>query len=216
MAPRPSPTGPPDFAGPAAGRAIGYAWFTIGYNVVEFAIAVVAGLAASSIALLGFGADSGIEVFSAAIVLARLLVERDGRAPDLAKERLALRAIAVTFGLLALSLIVRGAAALVSGADPERSPAGIAITAASLVVMPWLARAKRTAGEQMGSPLVVADAAQTRFCAWLSLSTLLSLVGFWLLGWTWLDPVGGLVIAAFAVSEAREAWEGELAEDRDG
>jgi divalent metal cation (Fe/Co/Zn/Cd) transporter len=88
---------------------------------------------------------------------------------------------------------------------------GIGLTAASLVVMPTLARFKRLAGQALGSPLVIADAAETRLCAWLSVSTLAGLVAYATIGWAWIDPAGGFVIAAFALKEGREAWEGELA-----
>jgi len=92
---------------------------------------------------------------------------------------------------------------------------GIALTGLSIVVMPWLAHAKRKAGQAMNSRLVLADAAETRLCAWLSVSTFTGLLGYALVGWTWIDPVAGFVIAAFALLEGREAWEGELVEDDD-
>ncbi|MEP7204480.1 MAG: cation transporter [Ilumatobacteraceae bacterium] len=94
---------------------------------------------------------------------------------------------------------------------PHSSPVGLILLAASIIVMPWLARAKRLTGEALGSALVIADAAETRICAWLSVSTFAGLAAFSLFGWTWLDSVAGFVIAGFAVMEAREAWEGELA-----
>jgi divalent metal cation (Fe/Co/Zn/Cd) transporter len=87
---------------------------------------------------------------------------------------------------------------------------GIALTGVSIIVMPWLARAKRRVGEEMQSRLVVADATETKLCAWLSVSTFAGLLGYAIAGWTWLDPVAGFVIAAFAMQEGREAWEGEL------
>ncbi|GAB7035537.1 cation transporter [Streptomyces sp. NPDC021749] len=92
---------------------------------------------------------------------------------------------------------------------------GIALTGLSIVIMPWLARVKRKAGREMNSRLVVADAAETRLCAWLSVSTFAGLLAFALFGWTWLDPVAGFVIAAFAVMKGKEAWEGELVCDDD-
>jgi divalent metal cation (Fe/Co/Zn/Cd) transporter len=123
--------------------------------------------------------------------------------------------VAVTFFVLAIYLLVEGVRDLRIGAAPEASPVGIALTAASIVVMPWLAARKRAAGLAMRSRLVVADAAETRLCAWLSVSTFAGLLAYALVGWTWLDPAAGLVIAAFAIKEGREAWQGELGCDAD-
>lgn len=204
-----------DVGGVAARRAVRLEQATIAYNVVEGVIAVAAGLAAGSVALVGFGFDSGIEVAAASVVLWRLRADIRGGVVDEALQRLALRFIAVTFFVLAGYVIVEGVRDLVTGTAPDTSPVGIALTGASIVVMPLLARAKRRAGEAMGSRLVVADAAETRLCAWLSVSTFAGLVAFAVLGWTWIDAVAGFVIAGFAISEGREAWEGELVCDHD-
>jgi divalent metal cation (Fe/Co/Zn/Cd) transporter len=200
---------------PAARRAVAYEGVTIGYNVLEGVVAVSAGLVAGSVALTGFGVDSGIEVAAATVVLVRLLAELRGRGVDERRERLALRFIAVTFFTLAAYVLVEGARDLLTDAKPDTSPVGIALTAASVVVMPWLARLKRRAGEQLGNRLVIADSAETRLCAWLSVSTFLGLLGFAAFGATWIDSVAGFVIAYFAVREGREAWAGELACDDD-
>lgn len=205
----------PDVTGPAARRAVRYAQFTIGYNLIEGVIAVTAGLAASAISLIGFGVDSGIEVAAAAVVLTRLLVEIRGGAPDPVKERRALRFIAITFFALATYVTVEGIRDLTTGEAPDTSMVGIALTGVSIVIMPWLAHAKRKAGLEMNSRLVIADAAETKLCAWLSVSTFAGLVMFATVGWTWIDPVAGFIIAAFAIMEGREAWEGELVEDDD-
>lgn len=197
--------------GAAAPRALRYAQGTIAYNVVEGIIAVTAGLVAGSVALVGFGFDSWIEVTAATVVLIRLRAEIRGETVDELKERRALRVVAVTFFALAVYVTVEGVRDLVRGAVPEVSPAGIALTASSIVVMPLLARAKRRVGEQMGSRLVLADAAETKLCAWLSVSTFAGLAGYAVAGWTWLDPIAGFVIAVFALMEGREAWQGELA-----
>lgn len=179
-------------------------------------VAVIAGLVAGSVALTGFGVDSGIEVAAALVVLVRLLAELRGHGVDERKERLALRFIACTFFALAAYVFFEGARDLITGAVPDTSPVGIGLTAASIVVMPWLARAKRRVGVQLGSRLVIADAAETRLCAWLSVSTFPGLLGFAAFGATWIDSVAGLVIAYFAVREGREAWAGEIAcEDDD-
>lgn len=193
--------------------AIGLAVFTIAYNVVEGVVAVAAGVAAEAVSLVGFGLDSGIEVASAIVVLVRLTADLRGDEPDERRERIALRAIAVTFFALAAYLVADGVRALVVAERPDTSVVGIVLTAVSIVVMPTLAAVKRRVGVRLGSALVVADAAETRLCAVLSVSTFLGLLAYAALGWTWLDPVAGFLIAAFAVMEGREAWEGELVEE---
>ncbi|HET9655016.1 MAG TPA: cation transporter [Kineosporiaceae bacterium] len=193
-----------------ARRAVRLAWFTIGYNLLEGVIAVSAGLVASAVSLVGFGLDSGIELAAAVVVLIRLSADLRGGEPDEAAQRRALQFIAVTFLALAGYVTIEGIRDLATHAHPGTSPVGIALTGASLIVMPVLAAAKRRAGIAMGSQLVVADAAETRLCALLSLSTFAGLLGYALAGWTWLDAVAGFVIAGFALVEAREAWAGEL------
>ncbi len=181
--------------------------------MVEGLVAVGFGTLAGSIALTGFGFDSWIEVVAAAVVLRRVRAEVIGSRPDEVKDRKALRVVAVTFFVLAAYVVVEGARDLVTASEPSTSAVGIALTALSLIVMPVLARLKRIAGEEMGSRLVVADAAETRLCAWLSASTFAGLVGYAAFGWHWIDSVAGFVIAWFAVGEGREAWAGELVED---
>jgi len=191
-------------------RALRLEMLTIGWNSLEAIVAVTAGVVAGSVALTGFGGDSVIEVFAAAIVASRLAATIRGREPDEAREHLALRVIACTFFVLAAFVTLSGARDLLTQSKPETSPIGIAITSLSLVVMPLLARAKRRTGMALGNRLVVADAKETALCAYLSASTLLGLALYATLGWWWADPAAGFVIAAFAVKEGREAWEGDL------
>jgi divalent metal cation (Fe/Co/Zn/Cd) transporter len=198
-----------------AARAIVLERVTIGYNVVEGVIAVTFGILAGSIALTGFGFDSWIEVTAAAVVLRRLRAEVAGAEPDEAKERRALRVVAATFFVLAIYVTIEGVRDLVAGDEPSITVVGMILTALSAVVMPALARLKRAAGEAMNSRLVLADAAETKLCAWLSVSTLAGLAGFAFFGWGWIDPLAGFVIASFAIREGREAWEGELVCDDD-
>jgi divalent metal cation (Fe/Co/Zn/Cd) transporter len=205
----------PDVRARAARRAVRLESFTIGYNVLEGLVAVAAGAVAGSVALVGFGIDSGIEVAAATVVIVRLLADLRGDQYDANKERLALRFIALTFFALAVYVVVQGVRDLLIGERPDISVVGIVLTGLSIVIMPWLAWAKRRAGDAMNSRLVVADATETKLCAWLSVSTFAGLLGFAVLGWTWLDPVAGFVIAAFAIKEGREAWEGELVCDDD-
>lgn len=196
-----------------ARRAIRLEQFTIAYNLVEGVVAIAAGLAAGLVSLFGFGVDSAIEVSAAAVVLVRLRAEFHGGDVNPAKERRALRLIALTFFALAAYVVFEGTRNLLTGDKPDTSLVGLVLLGLSVVVMPVLARLKRQAGERLGSRLVIADAAETRLCAWLSVSTFLGLGAFSLLGWTWLDSVAGFVIAFFAIREGREAWEGELLED---
>jgi hypothetical protein len=192
-------------------RGLRLAWFTIGYNLAEGAIAVTAGAAAGLVSLVGFGIDSGIESISAVLVAMRLSARLRHGSVDEAKERRALRLVAITFFLLAGYVLVEGIRGLVVGEAPDSSPVGVAVLVASLVVMPLLAAAKRRVGLALGAdPLILADAAETKVCVLLSGSTLAGLVLFQLTGAAWLDPVAGFVIAAFAIHEGIEAWHGEL------
>ncbi len=198
---------------PLATRAIRLEQATIAYNVVEGVVAVGAGLAAGLVSLIGFGIDSGIEVAAATVVLVRLIAEYRGGEVSESKERRALRLIALTFFALAAYVVFEGTRNLLTGETPNTNTVGVVLLGLSVLVMPVLARLKRQAGERLGSRLVLADAAETRLCAWLSVSTFVGLGAFSLFGWTWLDSAAGFVIALFAVREGREAWEGELLED---
>jgi divalent metal cation (Fe/Co/Zn/Cd) transporter len=200
----------PDVRGSAARRAVRLEQATIGYNIVEGIVAVTAGLIAGSVALIGFGFDSVIEVAAATVVLIRLRAEIRGGQVDEDKQRRALRFVAITFFVLAAYVTVEGVRDLIEGSTPNTSIVGVVLTGLSIVVMPWLAHAKRKTGQAMNSRLVIADAAETQLCAWLSVSTFAGLLAFAVFGWTWIDPVAGFVIALFAVKEGREAWEGEL------
>jgi len=194
-------------------RGLGLAWFTIGYNVAEGAVAVTAGALAGLVSLVGFGIDSGIESISAVLVAMRLLARLRHGTVDEAREHRALRLVAVTFFLLAGYVLVEGIRSLLVGEVPDTSVVGIVVLVASLVVMPMLAAAKRRVGVALGGdPLILADAAETRLCVLLSVSTLAGLVLFQLTGAAWLDPIAGFVIAVFAVHEGIEAWRGELVE----
>ena len=194
-------------------RGLGLAWFTIGYNVAEGAVAVTAGALAGLVSLVGFGIDSGIESISAVLVAMRLLARLRHGTVDEAREHRALRLVAVTFFLLAGYVLVEGIRSLLVGEVPDTSAVGIVVLVASLVVMPVLAAAKRRVGVALGGdPLILADAAETRLCVLLSVSTLVGLVLFQLTGAAWLDPIAGFVIAGFAVHEGIEAWRGELVE----
>ena len=172
------------------------AWMT-----VEAAVGIVAGIAASSIVLIGFGLDSVIEFFAAAVVVWQLR----GTVSE-ERESRALRLIGGTFFALAAYLAIESVTDLVSQHRPEQSTAGIAVTAAALVVMPLLALAKRRTGQMLGNRALVADAAESAFCAFTSAAALAGIgLNGWL-GWWWADPAAALVIAGLAVREGIEAW----------
>lgn len=177
---------------------------TIGYNLVEAIVAIAAGAAASSVALIAFGLDSTIEVLSAAAV-AWQFTRRD---PE-RWEKGTLRVITVAFFALAAYVTVSSLLALFMSVEVERSPVGIAITALSVVVMPFLSLAERRAGRELGSATAVADSKQTLICTYLSAAVLVGLVLNSAFGWWWVDALAGLVIAGFAVREGLEAWRGD-------
>lgn len=177
---------------------------TITYNVVEAAVAITAGTIASSTALIGFGLDSVVEVSSAAAV-AWQFAGPDPRA----RERIALRVIAVSFFALAAYVTTESVRALVTGAEAEHSTVGLTLAALSLLVMPALSYAQRRAGRELDSRSAVADSRQTLLCTYLSAVLLVGLGLNSLFGWSWPDPVAALVIAAVAVREGIDAWRGD-------
>ena len=184
--------------------------------MAEGVVAVAAGLLAGLVSLVGFGLDSGIESATAVLVALRLSARLRLGVADEAKERRALRAVAVTCFALAGSVTVEGIGSLAAGDPPEHSTAGIVLLVLAVVIMPVLARAKRRVAVALGGDrLIPADAAQNKICVLLSISTLVALGLYAVTGAAWLDPVAGFVIAVFAVREGREAWEGELVEDDD-
>jgi len=177
---------------------------TITYNVVEAIIAISAGSVAGSIALIGFGLDSVIEVSYAAAVAWQFSVPDPER-----REQVALRVIAGSFFALAAYVTVEALRTLVTGSEPERSTVGIVLVAVSVVVMPFLSWAQRRAGRELGSASAVADSRQTLLCTYLSAGVLVGLVLNAALGWWWADPVVALGLAAVAVREGRNALHGQ-------
>jgi divalent metal cation (Fe/Co/Zn/Cd) transporter len=180
---------------------------TITYNVVEAVVAIAAGTAASSTALVGFGLDSVIEVSSAAAVAWQFSARE--HAVREAREKSALRIIAVSFFVLAAYVTVESVRALVGAAEADHSTVGIVLAAVSLAVMPGLSYAQRHAGRELGSATAVADSKQTLLCTYLSAVLLVGLGLNSLFGWTWADPLAALVIAAIAIKEGRDVWRGD-------
>lgn len=185
---------------------------TIGWNIVEGVIAVAAGLAAGSVSLIGFGFDSAIEVSAALILTWRLRQERKAGCTQ-ESDRLATRAIAVSFAVLAAYVAYDAVTDLVARTQPESSVPGLVLAALSLAVMPSLARAKRRLAPVLGSTAAAADATQTNLCALLSAVVLVGLGANALLGWWWADPVAGVVIALIAATEAVRTWRADSLED---
>ena len=195
--------GTPDKRARLTRRGFWLEYASMTWMTVEAAVAITAGIAASSIALVAFGLDSVIEFFAAAVVVWQL---RGGSGE---RETRAVRFIGITFFVLAAYLTVEGIHDLITHAKPEVSVPGLVVTAAALLVMPLLAWAKQRTGQALGNRALIADAAESYFCALTSGAALLGVgLNAWL-GWWWADPAAALVIAALAVREGIEAWEDE-------
>uniref|UniRef100_UPI003F492E05 cation transporter n=1 Tax=Nonomuraea bangladeshensis TaxID=404385 RepID=UPI003F492E05 len=177
---------------------------TITYNVIEAAVAITAGTVASSAALIGFGLDSVVEVASAAAVAWQFSAADHER-----REKAALRVIALSFFALAAYVTFDAARALLGAGEAEHSTPGLILATLSLMIMPFLSRAQRRAGRELGSASAVADSKQTLLCTYLSGVLLAGLALNSAFGWSWADPIAALVIAAVAVKEGREAWRGD-------
>jgi divalent metal cation (Fe/Co/Zn/Cd) transporter len=187
-------------------RARALAWVSLGWHAVELAVALAAGLAAGSIALVGFGADSLIEAAAGGVVLWRF---GGSRAPSAAAERRAQRLIGASFWVLAVFVAVEAIRTLAGGHHPDVSWVGIGLAAVTLAVMPPLAAAKSRVGRALGSAATHSEGRQNLLCAYLSAALLVGLLGNALLGAWWLDPLAALVIAGVAAREGRDAWRGE-------
>lgn len=185
-------------------RARLLAWSTVGYNTAEGAVALAAGAAASSTALLSFGLDSAIEVSSALAVAWQFAHHAPAE-----RERRTLRLIAASFFALAGWVTVAALRSLAGAGQARPSAAGIALAAASLVVMPVLTVAKRRTGRALGSATVVADSTQTLLCTYLSAIVLAGLALNGTLGWAWADPLAALAVAGIAAREGVLAWRGD-------
>lgn len=184
-------------------RGVSLEWLTLGYNSLEALIALVAGVIAGSVALVGFGLDSVIEVTSGATLLWRL------RADSERSERIALKVVGICFLALAVYVAFEAFETLLLGIAPKRSIAGILLAIASLIVMPMLARAKRRVAGHIGSAALTADAMQTQLCAYLSAILLAGLALNAMLGWWWADPVAALAMVPIIVKEGVEALRGK-------
>jgi divalent metal cation (Fe/Co/Zn/Cd) transporter len=192
------------------GRRLEY--FTVVWNTLEGLIAVVAGIVAGSISLVGFGIDSFIEVTSGSVLLWRMSVDSDVHRRQ-RNEKLALRIVGACFLVLAAYIAYDSISDLWSKRAPEHSIAGIVLACASLVVMPILSRAKRKVGHALGSAAMHADAKQTEFCTYLSAILLLGLVLNAFFGLWWADPLAALIMAPIITKEGIEGLQGKACAD---
>jgi divalent metal cation (Fe/Co/Zn/Cd) transporter len=188
------------------GRARRLTQLGLAWHALEAAIALAAGIAAGSVALVGFGADSVIEAGAGLVVL--WLVTGD-RLRSQRAERRAQQLIGASFVILAVYVAIESARDLLAGHHPAVSWAGVALAAVTLVLMPPLAAAKLNVGIALGSSATTSESRQTMLCAYLSAALLVGLLANALAGWWWADPAVGLLIAAVALTEAANAWRGE-------
>ncbi len=188
--------------------------FTLAWNVIEGLVAIGAGLASGSVALIGFGIDSWIEIVSGAALYWRLRKERNGDKSDLAEEK-ARRVVGVTFFLLAAYVAYEAATTLLEGKQPQESPVGIILAILSLAIMPFLGLVKRRVGVKLGSRALVADSKETLACSYLSATLLIGLGLHSWLGWWWADSVAALMMVPWLWKEGMEAVRGEEDEEDD-
>lgn len=193
-------------------RGLRLEYLTIGWNSLEALVGIGSGLVAGSIALVGFGLDSVIEVSSGAALLWRLSGDRDTKNRE-RSERLALRLVGASFLALAAYVAYDGASALVRRETPKESIVGIVLAAVSLIAMPLLARAKRVVARGLDSGAMRADSRQTDFCAYLSAILLAGLGLNALLGWWWADPAAALLMVPLIAREGIEAVQGKTCGD---
>lgn len=194
-------------------RGVVLAWFTMCWNAVEGVVGIAAGIAAGSIALVGFGVDSYVEVFAGSVIVWRLARDRKGEELSEKAERRAVRLIAISFLALAVGVGVESVRKLAVGAEPDESHLGIGLAIVSLVVMPLLARAKGKVGRQLGSRAVTADATETALCVWLSAILLAGLAANATFGWWWADPLAAVGIVYVAGREGIEHLRSEKLDD---
>ncbi len=189
-----------------ARRAKWLSWASLGYMALEGVVAIVAGIVAGSIALIGFGIDSAIEGFASVVIVWRFT---GSRILSETAERTAQKLVAVQFFILAPYVGVEAVRSLINGDRPEESIVGIALAASSVVVMPLLGRAKQRIGARIGSSATASEGKQNLLCAYLAAALLVGLLGNALFGAWWLDSAVALFIAYVAVQEGREAWRGD-------
>jgi divalent metal cation (Fe/Co/Zn/Cd) transporter len=189
-----------------ARKAKWLSWASLGYMALEGAVAVAAGIVASSIALIGFGIDSAIEGLASVVIVWRFT---GSRTLSHEAEQRAQKLVAIQFFILAPYVAVESVRALIESHHPEVSQVGIALAASSVVLMPLLGQAKQRIGNRINSSATASEGKQNLLCANLAAALLIGLLGNALVGAWWLDPLVGLFIAAVAIKEGRGAWRGD-------
>ena len=200
------PSPPPRERAALERRAKLLAWTGNSWHVVEFAIAVGAGIAAGSVALIGFGIDSVIEALAGGVIV---WLFSGGRGSSHTAERRAQQLIAASYAILLLYIGIEATRDLFGSHHPEVSWVGIGLAAFTAPTMPLLARAKRKVGRKLNSSATVSEASQNMICAYLSIALLAGLLANALFGWWWADPIAALVIAAVAAKEGVDSWRGD-------
>ena len=201
-----APIPPPQERAALERRAKLLAWGGNAWHVVEFAIAVGAGIAAGSVALVGFGIDSVIEVLAGGVIV---WLFSGGRGSSHTAERRAQQLVAASYALLVAYIGVEATRDLLGSHHPGASWIGIGLAAFTAPTMPLLARAKRNVGHKLNSSATVSEASQNMICAYLSIALLVGLLANALAGWWWADPAAALVIGAVAAREGVESWRGK-------
>lgn len=192
-----------------AGRALVLEQISIAWMLIEGGVAVASGILAHSVALIGFGLDSGLEFVAAIALYRRLRVELRGGDAEAAEsaERSAMRVVGVTLLVLAAYVVVDAGLSLYRRSQPHKSSIGLGVAAVALIAMPLLGRAKLLVGRRIGSRALVADAKETFACAWLSAAVIAGVGLNAALGWWWADPIAALIMVPFIAREGREALE---------
>lgn len=181
--------------------ALRYEYAALGWNLFEGVVAVFLGVLAGSVALIGFGVDSFVEMMSGSVMVWLLLNQRNGEPRNESKERLAIRLIGVSFLVLAAYVIWSAVGKLLSQTQPDSSLPGMILAGASLVIMPWIAAQQRRIARQLDSGALMTDAKQLMICTYLSLILLGGLVANALFGWWWADPLAALLMSGLIVRE---------------
>jgi len=200
------PVMPPHERAALERRAKLLAWTGNAWHVVEFAIAVGAGIAAGSVALIGFGIDSVVEALAGGVIV---WLFSGGRGSSPTAERRAQQLVAASYAILVAYIAIEAVRDLAGGHHPEVSWVGIGLAAFTAPTMPLLAAAKRRVGRRLGSSATVSEAAQNQICAYLSIALLVGLLANALAGWWWADPLAALAIAAIAGKEGVDASRGK-------
>jgi divalent metal cation (Fe/Co/Zn/Cd) transporter len=198
--------GPPEDRAALERRAKVLAWAGNGWHVIEFAIALGAGIVAASPALISFSLDSVIEALAGGVIV---WLFSGGRGASEWAERRAQQLVAVSYAVLVVYVVVAAVRDLAGGHHPQVSWVGIGLAAITAPAMPLLARAKRQVGRKLNSSATLSEAGQNMICAYLSIALLVGLLANALAGWWWADPAAALVIAGIAAKEGVESWRGK-------